>query len=110
MPRYSFNIHIDAPRPDLAISLHEVIKRNIDSSGDPSPDGLQVIVGDLSASERDDQIRALAAKHHCDGDLEFDEGCVVSEGDDNGAYVQAWAWVGFAGTPLDTEAQEEETE
>ena len=35
-----------------------------------------------------------------EGDLEFDQYCAVSEGDDNGAYVQCWKWVGFAGTPL----------
>lgn len=30
---------------------------------------------------------------HCDGDLEFDDEYVVSQGDDPGAYVQCWKWV-----------------
>jgi hypothetical protein len=37
----------------------------------------------------------------CDGELEIDDNALVSHGDDNGAYVQAWVWVGFAGTKLD---------
>ncbi len=28
-----------------------------------------------------------------DGELEFDDGCVVSVSEDGGAYVQGWAWV-----------------
>lgn len=38
------------------------------------------------------------------GDAEVDEGAaLVSEGPDNGAYVSAWVWVPFDGTPLDKE-------
>lgn len=33
---------------------------------------------------------------------------IVSEGEDNGCYVQAWAWVNFEDTPLDKETEEEE--
>jgi len=29
----------------------------------------------------------------------------VAEGDSNGAFVQAWVWVSFEGTPLDKEAK-----
>jgi hypothetical protein len=36
-----------------------------------------------------------------DGDLELDNGAKVSEGDDNGAYIQVWMWVSFEGTKLD---------
>ena len=36
-----------------------------------------------------------------EGELEFDDGAIVSEGNDNGAYLQAWAWVDFGGTTLD---------
>ena len=32
--------------------------------------------------------------------VELDEFCAVSEGGDNGAYVQAWMWVPFGGTKL----------
>jgi len=37
----------------------------------------------------------------CDGELEIDDNAVVSHGEDNGAYVQAWVWVGFGGTRFD---------
>lgn len=50
---------------------------------------------------RNDQIRAMAKdQFEEEGDLELDEGAVVSEGDDNGAYVQMWKWVDFSGTVL----------
>ena len=39
-----------------------------------------------------------------DGELELDDDAEVSEGGDNGAYVQTWRWVSFAGTPLDNES------
>lgn len=42
-------------------------------------------------------------QHYKEGECEIDENAVVSEGDDNGAYVQAWVWVDFAGTALDKE-------
>lgn len=36
-----------------------------------------------------------------EGELEFDYDAIASEGDDNGAYLQAWVWVDFGGTNLD---------
>lgn len=54
--------------------------------------------------KREDGIRKLALKRfHKEGDLEFDPNVVVSEGDDNGAYVMAWKWVAFDGTKFDKE-------
>lgn len=38
-----------------------------------------------------------------EGSAEIDDDAVVSEGDENGAYVQAWLWVDFAGTDLSKE-------
>jgi hypothetical protein len=61
-------------------------------------------------SEREKQIIALAKEHYegssqaSDGDINVDDDAVVSEGEENGAYVAAWVWVRFAGTPLDKEA------
>ena len=41
-----------------------------------------------------------------DGELELDKcSAIVSEGCDNGAYVQCWAWVSFNGTSLDKELE-----
>jgi hypothetical protein len=54
--------------------------------------------------KRKQAIRELAKeKHHREGELEIDDYSMVSEGDDNGAYVQAWVWVSFDGTKLDKE-------
>ena len=56
---------------------------------------------------RDEQIVEFAQeRHEREGELEIDEGAKVSEGDDNGAYVQAWVWVDFSGTPFDKEKSE----
>lgn len=59
----------------------------------------------------DDRTRAIR-KHaqqtmQREGDLqlEIDDDAIVSEGDDNGAYVQAWVWVRFAETPWDKETE-----
>ena len=43
-----------------------------------------------------------------DDELEIDDDPKVSEGDDNGAWVQAWLWVDFSGTPLDKNENTEE--
>jgi HrpA-like RNA helicase len=58
------------------------------------------------STERDRDIVALAhRRHHDEGALEIDASSTVSEGDDNGAYVQAWLWLPFEGTPLDKTEQ-----
>ncbi len=44
------------------------------------------------------------SQHHRDGECEIDDTATVSEGDDNGAYVQAWVWVDFSGTDLDKDS------
>ncbi|WP_321967149.1 hypothetical protein [Burkholderia cepacia] len=38
-----------------------------------------------------------------DGETEIDDSSIVSEGNDNGAYVLAWVWCSFEGTALDKE-------
>jgi hypothetical protein len=50
------------------------------------------------------EIVALAGGASTEGETEVDDNAIVSEGDDNGAYVSAWVWVSFAGTRLDKEA------
>lgn len=56
---------------------------------------------------RDQLIIELARDKHegdgDDGDIEFDDNAIVSEGEDNGAYVQAWVWVSFTETRFDKE-------
>ena len=38
-------------------------------------------------------------------DISFDHEATISEGDENGCYVQAWVYVSFADTPLDKEVK-----
>ena len=37
--------------------------------------------------------KAAKALHEDEGEVEIDDGAMVSEGDDDGAYVAAWVWV-----------------
>lgn len=58
----------------------------------------------LEEESRERKIRALAIERYRQaGELEIDEGAPISEGEDNGAFVQAWVWVDFTGTSLDKE-------
>lgn len=64
--------------------------------------------GDIASAERDAAILDLAVNNYpwSDGEIEMgspgdEPGAMVSEGEDNGAYVRAWVWVSFEGTPLD---------
>lgn len=55
-------------------------------------------------SVRKARIVELAKEQcHRDGECEVDDNAIVSEGNDNGAYVQAWVWVDFDGTDFDKE-------
>lgn len=51
----------------------------------------------IELARRSDKLR--------DGELELDDNAKISEGDDNGAYVQVWMWVPFDGTELDKDAE-----
>jgi len=54
-------------------------------------------------------FRNAAKEYRRDGDLEFDDGAVVSIGGDPGAYVMGWKWIenSEAGLPEDTSDLEE---
>lgn len=52
----------------------------------------------VNLAKRDRRVR--------EGELEVDDNAIVSWGSDNGAYVQAWLWVDFQGTSMDTEAEQ----
>lgn len=65
--------------------------------------------------EDKDSLRESAIRKHAEdlgvfreGDLEMDDNAMISEGDDNGCYVQVWKWVDFNGTEFDKEAEEEQ--
>jgi hypothetical protein len=43
------------------------------------------------------RYRAVARQRASEGDLEVDHNALVSKGDDDGAYVMAWLWIGDDG-------------
>jgi hypothetical protein len=56
------------------------------------------------AEERRLGIIELAREQHQEeGEVEIDDNAQLSEGDDNGCYVQAWVWADFGGTKFDKE-------
>ena len=56
------------------------------------------------AEERRSEIIELTRQEHeREGRIEIDDNAQLSEGNDNGCYVQAWVWAGFAGTKFDKE-------
>ena len=59
------------------------------------------------SEERRFQIMELA-REQCaqEGVVEIDDSAQVSEGEDNGCYVQAWVWVDFSDTDFDKEREE----
>lgn len=60
--------------------------------------------GGYDETARNQRIKQLAREQHqSDGECEIDDNALISEGDDNGTYVQAWVWVDFSGTDLDKE-------
>ncbi len=69
---------------------------------------------DEKREQRDREIIDIAVRSYpwADGEVELgsegDSNAMVSEGEDNGAYVRAWVWFSFEGTSLDknTEADE----
>ena len=58
-----------------------------------------------SREERRLEIIELARdQREQEGAVEIDDNALLSEGNDNGCYMQAWVWVDFAGTRFDKEA------
>jgi hypothetical protein len=53
-------------------------------------------------------IELARNEHQKDGEVEIDDDARLSEGTDNGCYVQAWVWVSFAGTEYDKEKGEDD--
>ena len=52
------------------------------------------IFGYIDNHPQDAAYRAAAERIHADeGEIEIDDGAVVSKGEDAGAYVAAWVWV-----------------
>ena len=61
----------------------------------------------VAAEDRRLEIIELARnQHQQDVEVEIDDNAQLSEGNDNGCYVEAWFWVGFSGTPFDKDKEE----
>lgn len=73
--------------------------------------GITANLNEYQSAEFHDKVRDMANAAHCGSlNIQFDADARVSETDDNGAWVQGWVWVGFAGTYLDQDTEEEEEE
>lgn len=57
----------------------------------------------MTEEQRRELILDLAKQQHPLDTCEIDTDAEINESADNGAYVQAWVWVSFAGTELDKE-------
>ena len=69
-----------------------MVKRQAKRRAKPSPQKARAdIIWDLAS--HNDLLR--------DGELELDQVAKVSEGDDNGAYIQTWMWVPYEDTEFD---------
>jgi hypothetical protein len=63
---------------------------------------------DSIVSDRDKKVADMV---HCGEDGEFEcDNYIISEGDDNGAYVMGWRWVDFSGSDFDKRTTEEKEE
>ena len=63
------------------------------------------------AEERRLAIIGLAqSRYEQEGSVEIDDNAHLSEGNDNGCYVQAWVWVDFARTRFDKEKEDNKYE
>lgn len=81
---------------DAMISSHG---RYAAETGAPSDEETKAAT--MAELAREQQIFDIAKERfEREGDLEFDNPC-VSEGDENGAYVQCWKWLDFSGTDFD---------
>jgi hypothetical protein len=93
----SWQTHLANLKQELALALEAEVLTPPDSNGEA-----------LSQEElRRLSIVQMARKAHAvDGVCEISDDAAVSDGDDNGAYVQAWVWVDFQRTEHDKEKKE----
>lgn len=98
MPKFIANITFEAESADEAVAqLRELAKL----AAEELP-GLSIWGASPDTGE-DAEIAELAKQNALveDGVLEIDTPTIISQGNANGAYVQAWLWVDFAGTKFD---------
>ena len=57
---------------------------------------------------REKVIKMAKETYQSEGSIEIDDTALISDGEDNGAYVSAWVWVDFSDTDLDKENAKED--
>ncbi len=88
---------------------HYMITEAFDNATSTIEDLKAEAVKAAEAEARRQKIVRLARENYArEGDLEFDNDAKVSEGDDNGAYVQCWKWFPFTGTSFDKAGEEKQ--
>jgi len=88
----SGDIEIDG---DRLLSLRQQLQKGIDEEPDPRCQAFR---------------NAADQKYASEGSIEVDDGAVVSEGDGDGAYVQAWVWVYCEDAGLPSKLDDEEAD
>jgi hypothetical protein len=71
------------------------------------PDALISLISEYDESVSSERRNLIVAyfneKFARDGENEVDDDALLSEGEDNGAYVETWTWLDFSETPWDKE-------
>lgn len=88
---------IEDTLPEEVLALRNELRE--DSDGEPPEDPPSA----EDEARRAEIITMAKDRHGEEGEVEIDDNAKLSEGDDNGAYVQAWVWVPFEGTKFDRE-------
>ena len=97
--------HPTTPEEQPALTTEESCSK-CSPSADALADGELCGNRQAEAEERRLAIIEMARREHQkDGEVEIDDDATLSEGADNGCYVQAWVWVGFSDTTFDKEKE-----
>ena len=92
----------------------ELVIKTLRRRGRDDGDGIQALADNIQTKLDEEKENAEVyakyrnAAHECFGDegcLEFDDGAIVSIGDDDGAYVMGWRWVSADEAGVETNVQ-----
>ena len=99
----------DVAKAIIAAAL-DLIGRSGLPSNDPAVMSIVTAVNKLDESFKSEPPRHLIkalVSNLSDGDLELDSGFGISDGGDNGVYIQTWKWVDFGDSVLDRSADDD---
>lgn len=85
-------------------ALDQLCEEGVNGAAQDTPQALRLLsdhfalsfsdcIQHFAVSSEDSEIVTKALEMCNEGTLEIDDPAVISEGDDNGAYVMAWLWV-----------------